>query len=322
MTNFRIIQKRNIWLSIALLLFVVFTFALFFWGLKFGIDFTGGSLLEVKFSAQAPTVGEIQTKVGNLGLSSLTIQPVGNSGVVLRFQESTEDKHQAVVAALKELALEKNGQKIETDKKATSTDLNANGAVFMEEIRFDSVGPSIGQELKRKSVNAVFFVLVGILLYISYAFRKISKPVASWKYGSAAIIAMFHDVVITLGVFAVLGKYLNIEINTSFVAAALTVMGYSVHDTIVVFDRIRENLPKSNEDFEGTVNHSLNQTLVRSVNTSLTTLVALLAVLFFGGESIRTFALALTIGIFIGTYSSIFVAPPLLVFWEKFKKIN
>jgi preprotein translocase subunit SecF len=159
-----------------------------------------------------------------------------------------------------------------------------------------------------------------MLAYITYAFRKVSKPVASWKYGLAAILAMFHDAVITMGVFAVLGHYYGVEINTAFVAALLTVIGYSVHDTIVVFDRIRENLPKSDLDFEGTVNISLNQTLVRSLNTSLTVILVLLAIIIFGGASIRTFALALAIGIFIGTYSSIFVAPPLLVIWEKWKK--
>jgi preprotein translocase subunit SecF len=190
----------------------------------------------------------------------------------------------------------------------------------VEEIRYDSVGPSIGVELKRKAISAIFWVLIAIVIYISIAFSKVSKPVASWKFGLSALIAMFHDVIITVGVFAILGKYFGVEINTPFVAATLTVLGYSVHDTIVVFDRIRENLPKSDQDFIGTVNSSLNQTLIRSLNTSLTVLLTLIAIIIFGGASIRSFALALTIGIFIGTYSSIFVASPLLVVWEKFKK--
>jgi len=218
--------------------------------------------------------------------------------MILRFQETSEDTHQAVLAKLNQLA----------------------GSGGLEELRFDSVGPSIGAELKRKAIYAIFFVLIAILFYITYAFRKVSKPIASWKYGSAAIIAMFHDAIITMGVFAVLGKFYGVEINTPFVAAILTVIGYSVHDTIVVFDRIRENLPRSDEDFEGTVNLSLNQTMVRSINTSLTVIFVLLAIIIFGGSSIRTFALALTVGIFIGTYSSIFVASPLLVIWEKFRK--
>lgn len=300
--NFRIIQKKNIWLGIALVMFVIFTATLFMWGLKFGIDFTGGSLEEVRFEKGVPETAVVMEKLKDLGLNSLSIQPEGDNRMILRFQETDQEKHNAVFKKLDEAAKE-----IDKDNK-------------VDELRFDSVGPSVGQELKRKAVNAVFFVFIAIILYITYTFRKVSKPVASWKYGISAIIAMFHDVVITLGIFAVLGKYFDIEINTSFVAAVLTVIGYSVHDSIVVFDRIRENLPKSNEDFEGTVNTSLNQTLVRSINTSLTSLLALIAIIIFGGESIRPFALALAIGIFIGTYSSIFVASPLLVVWDKFTR--
>lgn len=308
MTNYQIIQKRNIWLTISGALFVVAVAALIIWGFKFGIDFTGGSLLEVKFLGQRPSVNEVQNILTNnpaIGsLDGLIVQPVGGQNMILRFQDTSEEKHKAVTAALEKLG-ELEGIK---DKK------------FVEELRFDSVGPSIGQELKQKSVYAIFFVLIGILIYISWAFRKVSKPVASWKYGTAALIALAHDAIITLGVFSILGRFLGIEINTPFVAAILTVIGYSVHDTIVVFDRIRENLPKSDEDFEGTINTSLNQTLIRSINTSLTVILTLIAVLLFGGASIRPFALALTVGIFIGTYSSIFVASPLLVLWEKWKK--
>jgi len=298
MTNYRIIQKRKIWLSISATLFVVFTAALLVWGFKYGIDFTGGSLLEVKFLDSRPTTASVESALSglNLNTSSLIIQPVGEQDMILRFQETSEETHQAVVSKIKDSV----------------------GAI--EELRFESVGPSIGAELKRKAVYAIFFVLIAILLYITYVFRKVSKPVASWKYGTAALLAMFHDTIITMGVFAVLGKFYGVEINTTFVAAVLTVIGYSVHDTIVVFDRIRENLPRSNEDFEGTVNVSLNQTLVRSVNTSLTVIFVLLSIIIFGGASIRTFAMAMAIGIFFGTYSSIFVAPPLLVMWEKIKK--
>ncbi len=302
MTNFKIIQKRNIWLSISGALFVVFVVALFMWGFKYGIDFTGGSLLEVTYTGSRPTVSRVESGLADLKLSSLIIQPVGDRDMLLRFQETSEETHQAVIGKLTDLA--------KTDDQNNS----------IEEQRFESVGPTVGAELKAKSLWAIFFALVAMLCYITYAFRKVSKPIASWKYGSAAIIAMFHDAVITMGVFAFLGHYYAVEINTAFVAALLTVIGYSVHDTIVVFDRIRENLPKSNLDFEGTVNTSLNQTLVRSVNTTITTLLVLLAIVIFGGASIRPFVLALAIGIFIGAYSSIFVAPPLLVIWEKFKK--
>jgi len=302
MTNYKIIQKRNIWLTFSGVLFVTLGLALLVWGFKYGIDFTGGSLLEVKFLANRPVVSELASKLADLKLSSLIIQPVEESNIIFRFQQTDEETHQAVLAKLNELAKTDNGQSA------------------LEELRFDSVGPSIGAELKRKSLYAIFFVLLAILLYITYAFRKVSKPVAYWKYGTTALIALVNDAVITLGIFAALGKFYNIEINTAFVAAVLTVLGYSVHDTIVVFDRLRENLPKSNEDFEGTVNISLNQTLVRSINTSLTVLLVLGSIILFGGSSIRTFALTLAIGIFFGTYSSIFVAPPILVIWEKLKR--
>jgi preprotein translocase subunit SecF len=219
---------------------------------------------------------------------------------ILRFQENSEEKHQAILSELNKIAEE--------------------GAGTAEELRFDSIGPSIGKELKSKSFNAIIIVLIIIIAYIAFAFRKISRPVASWKYGMAAIVALAHDILITLGVFAVLGEYWGVEINTPFVAALLTILGYSINDTIVVFDRIRENLPRSEEDFEGTVNISVNQTLARSVNTSLTVLFVLFAILFWGGSTIRDFVLALTIGVFVGTYSSIFVASPVLVVWEKMKK--
>ena len=295
MTNFKIIQKKNIWLAISGVLFVIFLAAMLAWGLKLGIDFTGGSLLEVSFKGSRPTVARVEAGLAELKLSSLIVQPAGEQDLQLKFQETSEEVHQSVLAKLNRLAP-------------------------AEELRFESVGPSIGQELKTKSLYAIFFVLVAVLIYISYVFRKVSKPVASWKYGLSAIIAMFHDAVITVGVFAVLGHVYGTEINTAFVAAVLTVLGYSVHDSIVVFDRIRENLPKSDLDFPGTANLSLNQTLLRSLNTSLTTLLVLTSIVIFGGDTIRPFALALAIGIFIGTYSSIFFASPLLVIWEKLGK--
>jgi len=302
MTNFKIIQKRKIWLSVSGILFVIFVVALFAWGFKYGIDFTGGSLLEVRYAGSRPTVNQTESSLAELKLGSLIVQPVGETDMLLRFQETSEETHQSIINRLTDSAKKENKD-------------NA-----IEELRFESVGPSIGAELKIKSLWAIFFALIAMLAYITYAFRKVSRPVASWKYALSAIMAMFHDAAITMGVFAVLGHFYGVEINTAFVAAVLTVIGYSVHDTIVVFDRIRENLPKSDYDFEGTVNLSLNQTLTRSVNTSMTTLLVLVSIIIFGGVSIRSFALALAVGIFIGTYSSIFVAPPLLVIWEKWKK--
>ncbi|MFA5024370.1 MAG: protein translocase subunit SecF [Patescibacteria group bacterium] len=295
---YKIIQKRKIFLSLSSLAVVAAVLALFFWGLNFGIDFTGGSLLEVEFKNYQPTVTEIQNSLKDINLHNLVIQPTENS-TILRFKENTEDIHQMTLKKLQELV---------KDKKDAS----------FKELQFDSVGPSIGTELKNKSFNATAIVFVMIIIYISFAFRKVSKPVASWKYGVAAVVALIHDILFILGVFSVLGHFYGIEVNTPFIAAILTVLGYSVSDTIIVFDRIRENLPKSQEDFENTVNRSINQTLTRSINTSFSAILALLAVLFFGGSTIKDFALALIIGIFIGTYSSIFIASPVLVVWEKF----
>lgn len=305
-----IIQKRNIWLSFSGGLVVTSIIALAVFGLNLGIDFTGGSLLEIKFLNERPAVGDIQESVADLELGSLVVQPVDEKNVILRFQETSEEKHQEVLRMLDQIGMETEPE------EAVKEEIT--GFKNIEELRFDSVGPTIGQELKSKSVSAAIIVLIAIVLYIAWIFRKVSKPVESWKYGVSAIIALFHDIIITLGIFACLGHYMNVELNTAFVAAILMILGYSVNDTIVVFDRVRENLPKSEEDFEGTVNTSVNQTIKRSINTSFTTLLVLLSIFFFGGATIRDFVLALSFGVLIGTYSSIFLASPVLVLWERF----
>ena len=190
-----------------------------------------------------------------------------------------------------------------------------------EEKQFDSVGPVVGQELKRRAYIAIGTVLFLIVIYIAFAFRKVSRPVAPWKYGLAAIIALFHDIFIPTGIFSILGHYLGVEIDLLFVTGLLTILGFSVHDTIVVFDRIRENLRKGlGKNFEETVNISVNQTITRSINTSLTVFLTLLAIFIFGGASVKYFALLLMIGVFFGTYSSIFVASSLLVTWEAWRQ--
>lgn len=324
---YKIIQNRKIWLTLSGTVVVLAILAIALWGLNLGIDFTGGSLLEVEFTEDRPDVAVVTEAVNDLELGSLIVQPVAEKGMILKFQDISEEKHQALVKALNALiggndTLELNTETA-TSTDATTTpvfeiDINNLNKPAIVELRFDSVGPSIGQELKSRSITAMIIVLIAIVLYIAWAFRKVSKPVASWKYGLSAIIALFHDVIITIGVFAVLGEFFGMEVNTAFVAAILTVLGYSVNDTIVVFDRVRENLPKSEDDFENTVNTSVNQTIQRSINTSLTTLLVLLSVFFFGGATIKPFVLALTVGIFIGTYSSIFLASPVLVVWERF----
>jgi preprotein translocase subunit SecF len=313
---YKIIQKRRIWLGISAALLVVAFYAIFAWGLKLGIDFTGGSLLEVKFGPNKPSVIEVSEAVQDLKLNSLSVQP-SDTSVILRFQENSEEVHQNVLSSLRKLDKVKNP----SENKGTSTPAVSG----LEELNFTAIGPSVGLELQRKAVYSIILVLIAISLYISYAFRKVSKPIASWKYGTVTLVALFHDVIITIGFFAFLGKFWGVEVNTSFVAAVLTVLGFSVHDTIVVFDRIRENLPKSADNFENTVNRSVNQTVVRSINTSMTVLLVLLSIVLFGGLSIKYFAMALLVGIFFGTYSSIFLASPLVVIWEKWqnrKRVN
>ncbi|OGF28034.1 protein-export membrane protein SecF [Candidatus Falkowbacteria bacterium RIFOXYB2_FULL_34_18] len=319
---YQIIQKRGIWITISTILVALSIIALFIWGLKFGIDFTGGSLLEVRFKNERPAINDVQKAVEDLDLGSLITQNVGDQGTILRFQNISEDKHQEVLKRLRGLVdrglVDTEG---EADQKAflNTKEIDASN---VEELRYDAVGPTIGQELRRKSITAIVIVLIVIVLYIAWAFRKVSRPVASWKYGISAIIALFHDVIIVVGAFAVLGRFYGIEVNAPFVAAILTVLGYSVNDTIVVFDRVRENLPKSDDNFEETINTSVNDTITRSINTSFTTILVLLAIFFFGGDSIKDFVLALSIGIFIGTYSSIFLASPILVIWEKVTRNN
>ena len=206
-------------------------------------------------------------------------------------------------------------------KDSLISDLN-NKYGKTELLKFETVGPVIGAELAQKALQAIVIATVAIVLYIAYAFREIPKPYSSFKFGLSAVIALLHDVLVLVGIFSILGHFFNVEIDALFVTAVLTVIGFSVHDTIVVFDRIRENLRKEGAkvSFEQVVNDSLLQTLVRSLNTSLTALFVMLAIILFGGQSIRTFALALFVGILSGTYSSIFNAAPLLVIWENRSK--
>ena len=291
----RFIERRGIAYAFSAVLMAGSIVALSLWGLKFGIDFTGGSLLEVKFSEARPSVDDMQGVLASLELGGVAIQPTGETGVILRFKHVDEITHQTIVRQLGEA-----------------------GQPRPDELRFESIGPTIGKELQRQALIAISVALFLIISYIAWAFRKVSYPVASWKYGLTAIIALAHNTLITIGVFSVMGRYFGTEVDSLFVSALLTLLGFSVHDTIVVYDRTRENIFKhSVESFAETVNKSLNDTLVRSVNTGMCTLLVLVALFLFGGDTIKNFSLALIIGISIGTYSSIFVASPLLVDWYR-----
>lgn len=293
-----ITKYRKIYYSLSGIMIIASVFALFSWGLKLGIDFTGGSLMEIEYRIERPSSDVIKENFKSTGVDDVHVQPSGDKGAILRFKDVGEDKHQEILSKLK-------GE----DKES------------LVEKSFASIGPTIGGEMKRKSIWAISLVLAIIVTYIAIAFRKVSSPMVSWKYGIATLIALFHDVIVPLGVFAALGKFYNTEIDVAFIAAILTVLGYSVHDTIIVFDRIRENLAKfSRIEFEEIINKSLNQTFVRSLNTSMTVLLVLLAIYFFGGDTIKNFALVLLIGIAAGTYSSIFVASPVLLSWYNWTK--
>lgn len=262
-------------------------------GLKLGIDFTGGSITELEFK-EAPDLDKTRSVLNDLNIGTVSIQPADESGLIVRTPPIDEAKHQELLKAIRE----KVGE--------------------AEELRFESIGPVVGRELTQNALWQLLLVSGGIVLYIAYAFRSVPRPITPWRFGWTAVIALLHDLMVVLGIFAILGKYAGIEVDSLFVTAMLTVLGFSVHDTIVVYDRIRENLRMlGNQPIETVVNKSISQTIVRSLNTSITVLLVLLSMLLFGGDTIKPFILALFIGIATGTYSSIFVASPLLVYWQK-----
>ena len=291
-----IIQNRKYYFAIAIILVVVSVAALWMWGLKLSIDFTGGSLMDLRFVGATPTVTQIQEKLAEINLKDAVVQPLGETDMIIRLKTLDEATHQEVL-------------------KQLYTNFGE-----VQEKSFESVGPTLGKELQSKAVWSIIFVLLAIIVYIGFAFRKVSYPVASWKYGVCAIIALAHDVFVPLGLFAALGHFLNVEVGSTFVAALLTILGFSIHDTIVVFDRTRENLFKYRDTLENITNRSVNETLARSITTTLTAVLALVAVYIFGGESVKYFALVLIVGLISGAYSSIFIASPLLVVWNNWGK--
>lgn len=291
-----IIKHRKIWFVFSGLLVLASIGALVLWQLRFGIDFTGGSLLEVQWNGAVPAADSLRATLDPLLERDFVLQPGEAGSTLVRMEPFGEEKHQELLAAL----------------RAAHGDF--------DELRFDSIGPVIGKELARKSIWALVIVFLAIVLYIAWSFRKVSRPVSAWKYGLITLATGFHDVVIPLGLFAILGKFADTEVNAAFVAALLTILGYSINDTIVVLDRVRENLARGPEDFHATVEASVRQTIARSLNTTFTTLLALIAVYLFGGATVRDFALALIVGIATGAYSSIFIASPLLVVWQRLQR--
>lgn len=292
-------RKKKLWFSISLGLFLIGVVFLAIWRLPLGIDFKGGAQLDLSFSKPVGE-SELRAKIASYpGVNALVVTKTDQSTLTLKMLPITDAEHQTI--------LKKAGEDF--------------GQVT--EQQYQLVGPSVSRDLTRKAIEAVILASIFIVLYLAYSFRAVTYPVSSWRFGVVAVVALLHDLVITAGVFSILAHILHYEVDASFITALLTVMGFSVHDTIVVFDRVRENLLKhKSEDigFETIADMSLSQTLNRSLATSLTVIFTLTALTIMGGASIRGFIVTLLIGIAIGTYSSIFTATPLLAVWQN--KVN
>jgi len=294
-----IIKFRKIYYVLSAVIIGAALLAVFGWGIRFGLDFTGGSSIDYSFTEQTPSITEIRAQLADVDfLGDYSLRTIGDDSVVLRSQILTDAQKESVTAKLSE-------------------------SLGAQEDRFSTIGPALGAELRTNAIVSVFVAIFFIVLFIAFAFRHVSKPVPSWKYGIITVIALVHDIIIPLGVFAAMGFFFGIEVDTLFVVALLVIIGYSINDTIVVFDRIRENLAavsdvkKRISHFEKIVGKSLREAIARSINTSFTTIVALVALYFFGGAVTQPFAVALIAGVLAGAYSSIFLAAPLLVSMKK-----
>lgn len=295
-----IVKYRKFFFALSVVVITLSFFAMFIKGFNAGIDFKGGSIIEVSYlpSGQTdearPDAEVLKSSLEKAGFADARVQMAGDNEVIVKTRALSE-----------------------VDRQSLTSALSQNGSLKMEEKRFSSIGPTIGKELRTKAWYAIVLVILGIVLFIAYAFRHVSEPISSWKYGAITTLTLLHDIIVPAGVFVWLGK----EVDTLFVVALLSIMGVSVHDTIVVFDRIRENLKlKVSNDFATTVGISLRQTFTRSINTSVTVMLVLATLFFFGPASTKDFSLILWIGIFVGTYSSVFIASPLLVELEKRQK--
>lgn len=289
-----IIGRRRLWFAISIIVIIPGLISLVLWGLKPGIDFAGGQVMEVKTSSSQEAVRKVFESAET---KDITITTTGQGTLLVRYRDpegkSTADINQQIKSQLESIGATQES--------------------------FESVGPAVSRDITRNAVIAVALASVAIVVFMAFAFRNAPPPVSPWSFGVTAVIALLHDTIVLLGIFSILGRFFNVEVDSLFVTAVLTTIGFSVHDTIVVFDRIRENLKRYNYDFEIIVNDSIVETIVRSLSTSLTVLFTLLALLIFGGESIRLFIFALLLGIISGTYSSIFNAAPMLVVWNNFK---
>lgn len=290
-----IVRHRTIFFILTGILLAVSIGAIAFFGLPLSIDFKGGSLTEVTYTQARPTLDALKAGVDQLALGEVSLRESGANGVTLRTRTLTPEEHAAVLTALSEA-----------------------GNAPLTELRFNSIGPSLGAELGTKSLYALLAVIAAIMLYIAWAFRRVSRPVSSWVYGGIVVVILVHDVIIPTGFYAILAHFTGAQVDSLFVVALLAILGYSVNDTIVIFDRVREHLHNNaehnvKESFDITVGKSVTETLGRSINTSLTVVLALLALAFIGSPATVNFAWVLLVGVIAGTYSSILLAAPLLV---------
>ncbi|MDP2587729.1 MAG: protein translocase subunit SecF [bacterium] len=291
-----IVRLRKIWYVISIILVGGSIALVAIRGIPLGIDFVGGTLQKISFEGERPQPDALAESINGL-VGEATVQPTGEREALLRYRTVEQATRQSVIDTL-------------TEQYGT-----------IEEESFETIGPTIGKELRQKAVWAVLLVVAAIIAYLTYVFRKVSKPIQSWKYGVLAIVTLLHDVTVVLGFYAVMNLFFEVELNSLFVIAMLTTLGYSVHDTIVVFDRTRSNvLELGPEQFDKAVDLATNQTIGRSVNTSLTTIVPLAALLLFGGDTLFNFVAALLAGVVVGTYSSLFISSPLLVTWHRFNE--
>ncbi len=290
-----ILKYKKIFFAIGFVLLVGSIVAIAVRGFNWGVDFTGGSVVEINYPAAVPSVEQVQATV-KTNYPTASVQKIGETGFLIRTTELTQ-----------------------ADKDTLLQTLSSTGE-FTEK-RFNTIGPSIGKELRTKSLLAIIIVSIAIMLFVGFAFRSVSVPVASWKYAVIVLSVLFHDVLIPAGFFA----WTGIQVDTLFIVGLLTILGVSVHDTIVVFDRIRENLKnfyhgKSSMTFSQIVGKSISETFTRSIMTSVTVLLALIALVLFGPETTKNLSITMLLGMFFGTYSSIFIAAPLLVIWNEYSE--
>jgi len=323
-----IVTHRRLFFTIIGAIFVIAIGAIAVFGLPLSIDFTGGSLVEVSYKDARPDLDQLSKSVNQLALGEVSVRESGDNGVMLRTRTLTPAEHEEL---LKQLGTEiASSTASSTTAMSTSTSATASTTAFgaFTELRFNSIGPSLGSELATKALYALIAVIIAIMLYIAWAFRRVSRPVSSWVYGGIVVVILFHDVLIPTGFYAILCHFTGSQVDSLFAVALLAILGYSVNDTIVIFDRVREHLHNNEhaklvEPFEETVGKSVTETMGRSINTSLTVALALIALVVFGSAETRDFALVLLVGVIAGTYSSILLAAPLLIpLGNRFAKTN